>query len=229
MNTIQKIVVVNPKGGSGKTTIATNLASCLAYQGMSPTLMDMDPQASSYRWFKKRFADQPPIHAIAAHQQSASTTRSWHLRVPHESTHLIVDTPAALDPQRFPEFTRGADAILVPVLPSDIDIHAASRCIADLLLIAKIRRSEGRLGIIANRVRKNTLVFQSLLRFLHTLHIPIVATLRDSQNYVHAAELGVGIHEMKPYRVRKDLVQWEQLVQWLRNRGSRSMRPMGIA
>ena len=103
----------------------------------------------------------------------------------------------------------------MPVLPSDIDIHAASRCIADLLLVAKIKRAENRIGVIANRVRKNTLMFQSLMRFLEKLEIPIVATVRDSQNYVRAAEQGVGIHEMKPYLVKEDLAQWETLLAWL--------------
>ena len=98
-----------------------------------------------------------------------------------------------------PELTRDADKVIVPVLPSDIDIHAASRCIADLLLVAKIKRAENRIGVIANRVRKNTLMFQSLMRFLEKLDIPVIATIRDSQNYVRAAEQGVGIHEMKSY------------------------------
>ena len=102
-----------------------------------------------------------------------------------------------------PELTRDAHKVIVPVLPSDIDIHAASRCIADLLLVAKIKRAENRIGVIANRVRKNTLMFQSLMRFLEKLDIPVIATIRDSQNYVRAAEQGVGIHEMKPYRSRK--------------------------
>jgi chromosome partitioning protein len=114
-----------------------------------------------------------------------------------------------------PELTRDAHKIIVPVLPSDIDIHAASRCIADLLLVAKIKRAENRIGVIANRVRKNTLMFQSLMRFLEKLDIPVVATIRDSQNYVRAAEQGVGIHEMKPYTVREDLAQWQTLLAWL--------------
>ena len=104
-----------------------------------------------------------------------------------------------------PELTRSADKILVPVLPSDIDIHACSRCIQNLLLVAKVHRNDNRLGIIANRVRRNTLIYQSLERFLATLDIPIVATLRDSQNYVRAAESGLGLQEMKPYHVAEDL------------------------
>jgi chromosome partitioning protein len=190
---MQRIVILNPKGGSGKTTIAINLASYLASRGHSPVLMDYDPQGSSTRWVKKRKPTQPPIHAIAAFEKDARTTRALQLRVPMEATHVIVDTPASLEPRQFPEMTREADRVIVPVLPSDIDIHACSRCVGDLLLVAKIRRDSGRLGVIANRVRRNTLAYQALIRFLHTLNIPIVATLRDSQNYVRAVELGLGI------------------------------------
>ena len=109
----------------------------------------------------------------------------------------------------------------MPVLPSDIDIHACSRCIRDLLLVAKIRRDDDRIGVIANRIRRNTLIYQSLIRFLHTLQIPIVATIRDSQNYVRAAELGIGVHEMKSYVAQEDVEQWPPLVQWLARRAAR--------
>jgi chromosome partitioning protein len=108
-----------------------------------------------------------------------------------------------------------ADKILVPVLPSDIDIHACARCITSLLLVAKVKRAENRLAIIANRVRRNTRMYQSLTRFLGTLDIPIVATLRDSQNFVRAAELGLGLHEMKHYQVSEDLQAWTSLLAWL--------------
>jgi len=212
---MQRIVVMNPKGGSGKTTIAINLASYLVSRQQSPVLMDFDPQGSSLRWVKKRQPPHPPIHVIAAFERDSRTTRSFQLRVPGGTTHVIVDTPAAIDAHRMPELTRDADKILVPVLPSDIDIHACSRCIRDLLLVAKVRREDNRIGVIANRVRRNTLAHQSLLRFLQTLGIPIVATIRDSQNYVRAAELGIGIHEMKSYVVRDDVEQWEPLIEWL--------------
>ena len=137
---------------------------------------------------------------------------------------MIVDTPAAIESHAFPEITRGADAMLVPVMPSDIDIHATAKCIADLLLVAKIRRSDQRIGIIANRVRANTLVSQSLMRFLNSLEIPLIATLRDTQNYVRSAEAGVGIHEMPRWQVRQDLEHWEQLKGWLETRGRGSTR-----
>jgi chromosome partitioning protein len=212
---MQRIVVLNPKGGSGKTTIAINLASYLASRGHRPVLMDFDPQGSSLRWVRMRQPSQAPIQAVAAFEKDSRTTRTFQLRVPPIATHVIVDTPAALEGRDMPDMTRDADKILVPVLPSDIDIHACSRCIRDLLLVAKVRREDNRIGVIANRIRRNTLTYQALIRFLHTLGIPIVATIRDSQNYVRAAELGIGVHEMKSYVAREDVAQWVPLVEWL--------------
>jgi chromosome partitioning protein len=226
---MQRIVVLNPKGGSGKTTIATNLASYLAAHGHIPVLMDFDPQGSSLRWVKKRQLTQPPVHVIAAFEKDARTTRAFQLRVPEEATHVIVDTPAAVDSRQLPEMTRDADKVIVPVLPSDIDIHTCSRCIRDLLLVAKIRREDDRIGVIANRIRRNTLTYQSLMRFLHTLGIPIVAAIRDSQNYVRAAELGVGVHEMKSYVAREDVEQWVPLIEWLTRPRARQAAPPGSA
>jgi chromosome partitioning protein len=212
---MKRIVVLNPKGGSGKTTLATNLASYFASRQQTPVLMDFDPQGSSMRWVKKRQGTQAPIHAIAAFEKDSRTTRAFQLRVPENATHIIVDTPAAVESRNLPEITREADKIIVPVLPSDIDIHTCSRVIRDLLLVAKVRRDDDRLGVIANRVRRNTLIYQSLIKFLQTLGIPIVATIRDSQNYVRAAEQGIGVHEMKAYVAQEDVDQWAPLIEWL--------------
>jgi chromosome partitioning protein len=215
---MQKIVLLNPKGGSGKTTIATNLASYFAVHGLSPTLLDLDAQGSSTRWLGKRAKGQAPIHGIAGFERNSRVTRSFATRLPMDTQRLLVDTPAALQAQSLPDITRNATAILVPVLPSDIDIHAAAKCISDLLLIAKVRRDEQRIAVIANRVKKNTLIYKSLMKFLETLQIPVIATLRDSQTYIRAAESGAGIFEVKPYLVRDDLDQWLPLVGWLAQR-----------
>jgi chromosome partitioning protein len=212
---MQRIVVLNPKGGSGKTTIAVNLAACYAASGERPALMDLDPQASSVRWLRKRSHDAPPIHGIAAFEKSATVTRSWQTRVPAECGVVVIDTPAAIDPLALPDLTRGADAVLVPVMPSEIDIHATAKCIADLLLVAKIRRSQRRIGIIANRVRNNTRVSQALMRFLNSLDIPLIATLRDTQSYVRSAETGLGVYEMPRWQVQQDLKHWQEMLSWL--------------
>ncbi|HTY93931.1 MAG TPA: ParA family protein [Steroidobacteraceae bacterium] len=217
---MQRIVVLNPKGGSGKTTIAVNLAGYYASQQQRPVLMDYDPQGSSGRWVSRRDPARPKVHLISAHERDSRVTRSFQLRPPPDATHIILDTPAAVTGQTMVELTRLSDKILVPVLPSDIDIHACSRCIRDLLLVAKIRRHDNRLGVIANRVKVNTLVYQSLLRFLETLGIPIVATLRDSQNYIRAVESGSGIHEMKGHHIYDDTKAWEPLIAWLENKAA---------
>jgi chromosome partitioning protein len=129
---------------------------------------------------------------------------------------------------QMPELVRGASAIVVPVLPSDIDIHAASRCIADLLLVAKVHRSEKRLVIVANRARRYTKAYHSLMRFLRSLRIPVAAALRDSQAYVRTAETGMGLHEMKGALLQEDLDSFRPLVEWL-DRRSFSLVPVDEA
>ena len=212
---MHRIVVLNPKGGSGKTTVATNVAAYFAALGQRPMLVDMDPQGSSLRWTGHRPKDRPPIDCIEGFRPSTLVTQSWQMRPRPGCNVVVVDTPAAVDSRRFPEITRGADSILVPVMPSDIDIHATAKCIADLLLVAKIRRSENRIGIIANRVRMKTRVSQSLIRFLNTLDIPLLATLRDTQNYPRSAQQGIGIFEMPERETRLDVESWQHLIRWL--------------
>ncbi len=212
---LNKIVVINPKGGCGKTTLSTNLAAYFAKRGPIPAVMDCDPQGSSMGWIERRPSSKPPVHGIAAYKRTMQATRSWQLRVPQETTSLIVDSPAALSHDDLREVTRDASSILVPVMPSSIDIHAASRCIADLLLVAKIDRRDRKLAVVANRTRKNTKSLDKLMRFLDSLGIPIIAVLRDSQNFVHAVEDGIGICEMTPYKVKKDIEQLDQIIQWL--------------
>jgi chromosome partitioning protein len=216
--TMQKIVVLNSKGGSGKTTVATNLAAYYASRGLKVALMDMDPQGSSVRWLKARSRHLPPIHAIAAFEKPMGVTRSFALRSPPGTERLIVDTPAALLSVQMPEIVRDASAIVVPVMPSEIDIHAASRCIADLLLVGKVHRSERRLVIVANRARRYTKAFASLMKFLRSLKIPVAAVLRDSQAYVRSAETGMGLHEMKGPLLQDDLDTFRPLLDWLDKR-----------
>jgi chromosome partitioning protein len=218
---LNTIVVLNPKGGCGKTTLVTNLASLYAQRGPVPAVMDYDPQGSTMRWIGKRCGSQPAIHGIAAYKNSMQATRSWQLRVPLETTSLIIDSPAGLTHDDLRELTRDATSILVPVLPSSIDIHAASRCIADLLLVAKIDRADRKLAVVANRTRKNTRSFEKLMRFLDSLGIPIIAVLSDSQSYVQAAEEGVGVCEMPPRRTRRETEELEGIMAWLDDRQQR--------
>jgi chromosome partitioning protein len=212
---LNKIVILNPKGGCGKSTLATNLAAAYAQRGPTPAIMDYDPQGSTMAWLERRPAELAAIHGIAAYKKSMQATRSWQLRVPNDTVNLLIDSPASVNHDDLRELTRDSTSILVPVLPSTMDIHAASRCIADLLLVAKVDRRDRKLAVVANRTRKNTKSFAKLMRFLDSLGIPIIAVLRDSQNFVHSAEQGIGLCEMQPSRVQKDVEQIEKIVSWL--------------
>ncbi|MEO1203969.1 MAG: hypothetical protein AAFX10_14785, partial [Pseudomonadota bacterium] len=174
-----------------------------------------DPQGSTTAWLERRPKDLPGIHGIVAYKKSLQATRSWQLRVPENTINLLVDSPAGITHDDLRELTKDACSILVPVMPSAMDIHAASRCIADLLLVAKVDRNERKLAVVANRTRKNTRSFANLMRFLDSLGIPIIAVLRDTQNFVYSAEQGVGIHEMSPSRVQPELEQLDNIVRWL--------------
>ncbi len=224
-----KVVILNPKGGCGKSTLATNMAACYAVRGdSSPAIMDYDPQGSTMAWLDRRPSGRPAIHGIAAYKPSMQATRSWQLRVPSDTLNLIIDSPAGVSHDALRELTRDASSILVPVLPSSMDIHAASRCIADLLLVAKVDRRDRKLAVVANRTRRHTKSFSRLMRFLDSLGIPIVAVLRDSQNFVHSAELGIGLHEMPPSKVKPDLEQLDRIVEWLDGWQGRRRQP-GVA
>lgn len=213
-----RIVVIHTKGGCGKTTVSTNLASYYASKGANTALFDYDPQGSSMRWLRLRSDEQPGIYGVTAHQSAAkAVTMSWHMRLPPETERLIIDTPPGLKGPDLAEQLKGANCILIPVLPSPIDIYATADFIRDLLLEAKVRLHKIPIAIIANRTKKNTLAFQSLERFLKTLSIPVLTRLRDTQNYVRAAEEGLGIHELKNRPVYVDKMHWSAVYDWIEN------------
>lgn len=215
-----KIVVLNSKGGCGKTTLSTSLAAYYAARGYNTALLDTDPQGSSLRWLANRAEGRPAITGLTGFDRSGRVTKSFLMRVPPETERLIVDTPAAMDNLKLQDVTRGAHAIVIPVLPSDIDIHAASRCIADLLLTGRIENRRERVAVVANRVKKQARMYETLKRFLHSLDIPFVATIRDTQNYIHAVERGLGVHELKDRNVKEDVYEWNALIEWLEQRNA---------
>ncbi len=211
-----QILVINAKGGCGKTTIATNLASYYAQAGRATALLDYDPQGSSMQWLSLRDATHETIHGISMQRPVVGgVTRSWQLRLPPGTERVVMDAPAGVAGMQLTELLRSTGTVLIPVLPSPIDIHAASRFIQELLLVGKIRARNIRVGVVANRVRENTRVYQSLERFLNSLNIPFVARLRDTQNYVRAAEVGVGVHDLSRRDTKQDRRQWEALISWL--------------
>ncbi len=208
-------MVLSAKGGCGKTTISTSLASYYAGQGDPTVLIDFDSQGSSIQWLRTRDSKRPHIHGVPAFDKPSGVTCSWRFRLPPGTRRIIIDTPAAVRGQQLADLIRLADTILIPVLPSHIDIHALSRFMEQLLLIGKLRAYDVRIGIVANRVKANTRVFAGLQRFLKRLDFPFVTQFRETQNYVTAQELGAGIHELANSRVRHDMVEWDQLLTWL--------------
>jgi chromosome partitioning protein len=212
---MHRITVINMKGGCGKTTIATNLASMLAAQGRNTALMDYDPQGSSIHWLKQRTRDAGEIYGIAACPGNQPVTQSWRLRLPQNTEYVIVDTPAGLKRMDMVDQVSGSHTILIPVLPSPIDTHATADFIRDLYLIAKVKAKNIRLCIICNRVKHNTLSFHALERFLEVLEIPVIARLRETENYIKASECGLGIHELGSKTSEKDIDDWRQIINWL--------------
>ncbi len=213
---VKKIIILNAKGGSGKTTIATNLVSQFARAKFKSVLMDYDAQGSSLRWLQLRPKDKTKITSVNAYKDPYATeTRAWALRLPPDTQRVVIDTPAGVQGLDLVGFVNQVDTILLPVQPSPIDIHAATRFIEQLLLIGKVRQKGVRVGVIANKVKSNTLAYQSLQRFLKALNLPIVGTLRDTQNYVHAAEKGVGVHELGTRRAEVDSREWMSIIHWL--------------
>jgi chromosome partitioning protein len=218
---VLKISVMNTKGGCGKTTIATNLASYCASRGYGTALFDYDKQASSSRWVKVRPSSRPPIHCVAAFEPPrAGITRTWQMKVPLDTRYIITDTPAGYAMVDIEDRVAETDVILIPVLPSSIDIHSTADFIRDLLLIGKARVHNTRLVIVTNRTRIRTRAVEKLERFLNKLDIPVIARIRDTQHYVSAAEQGLGVHELNERDAQKDCETWAELLDWLdSNRG----------
>lgn len=209
---MRSILILNQKGGCGKTTLATNIASFYAQKGHAVTLADFDPQGSSLEWLEARPETHPVIEGVAAWDGT--------FRTPRNADYLVMDAPAAVHGRSVSDLVRRAQTAVLPVLPSPIDIRAAAHFIEELLLVGKVSRRQTRLAVVANRTRENTVIYHKLARFLKRLDIPFVATLRDTQNYIRAAERGLGIFELAPSLVEQDLSQWKTLTRWLNSRRS---------
>lgn len=213
---LQRIMVTNAKGGCGKTTIATNIASHYARLGKNVRLFDHDSQGSSLAWINRRSEDAASIIGIDASRNSDHRlTRSWQLRVPPETDVALIDSPAGTDITELTALFQQNDSVLIPVLPSPIDIHATAHFIKALLTTGRARQKMIRLAVVANRVRKNTLMYHSLERFLFGLNIPFISSLRDTQLYARAIELGVGVQEIPTSRNKVDKEQWAPIFRWL--------------
>jgi chromosome partitioning protein len=210
---MRHILVTNAKGGCGKSTIATSLAAYFASEGYATALADFDPQASALAWLEQRPAEYAPIAAVRAFESGLT-------HVPKTTEFLVIDSPAGSWGKHLTELVRRAETIIVPVLPSPIDIKAAERFVSELLENNKVADKKAKAALVANRVKENTLIFEELDGVLSRLKVPYVTSFREAQNYIRAYQRGLGIHELPPYLAWPDWEQWDPLLEWLDSRRS---------
>ena len=199
------IVVANPKGGVGKSTLSTNLAGWLARQGHAVMLGDVDRQQSARTWLSLRPPELPTI-------ATWDTDHEDIVKPPKGTTHVVIDTPAGLHGKRLDEVMKLADYVLVPLQPSIFDIYATRAFVAELQ--ARRRHGKVKVAVVGNRVKDHTIAADQLRSFLETLGAPVLTHLRDTQNYVHLAARGLTLWDVAPGRVEKDLEQWAPVTAW---------------
>jgi len=200
------IVVANPKGGVGKTTLATHIAGYWASRGHAVMLGDVDRQQSARTWLGLRPANVAPI-------STWETAHDEVVRPPKGTTHVVLDTPAGLHGKRLDEAMKLADKVLVPLQPSIFDIHATHAFVRELL--AHRRSDRVQLAIVGMRTREGTIATDHLREFLAGVKLPLLGFLRDTQNYVHLAAHGLTLFDVGASRFERDLAQWQPLTAWL--------------
>lgn len=210
---MRHIMVLNSKGGCGKSTLATCLASYYANRDQKVALVDYDEQASSLDWLERRPANRPVITGVAGFRDGLR-------HVPRSADVVVIDAPARSHGRELTDLVRHAETVIVPVLPSPIDIQATDRFIDELLEVGKVERREVKIAVVANRVREFTLISQELDEYLGKLRMPYVTRLREAQNYVRAYSRGLGIFELPEYLAWPDWEQWKPLISWLNSKRS---------
>ena len=203
---MKSVLIANPKGGAGKTTLATNLAGYFANEQKKVTLCDLDRQQSALRWMAFRDPGLPPVTGYFAGNQIM-------LNLPKEDDWVVLDAPAGLQGYKLNDTLRAVDKILIPVVPSIFDMAATEDFLAAIR--TEMRGKRHVLGIVAMRVDPRTRAAVMLEEFLKHFDIPIVTYLRNTQNYVNVAASGASIFDAPRSRNKKDLEQWEALVEWI--------------
>lgn len=211
------ILVINSKGGAGKTTLTTNLASYYASKKLRTAIMDYDPQGSSLHWLQVRPATLNNIHgANAAPAKGNVALHSRQGWIPLDTEVLVIDAPAGTTGLLLKELVRKANYIVIPVAPSPIDIRATADFIKDLFLMGGARTAKAKIAVVANRVRVRTSTnYAALERFLTSLKLPFLTSISDSENYLHAAEQGVGVFEMDEFATASERQEFVPIIKWL--------------
>lgn len=211
------ILVINSKGGSGKTTLTTNLAGYYASKKIKTAIMDYDPQGSSLQWLKIRPGHAEKIHgANAAPPKGATIQRSSQVWIPADTEVMIIDAPAGVKGLLLQELVRRTNFIVIPVAPSPIDIHTTADFVKELFLFGGARTSKAKIAVVANRVRSSSsTVYESLERFLNSLKLPFLTNIRDSEVYLHTAENGLGVFEMDEAATALERQELLPIMQWV--------------
>ena len=213
---MRTILVLNAKGGSGKTTIATNLAGYFASQGVKVALVDFDPQGSSLDWLSARPSDRPKISGVDGSSKKG-------VRVPRNTEYVVMDAPSRTHDDQLAALVKRAQTVVLPVVPSPIDIRAAQRFLGELRALRNIVDTDVKLTTVANRVREGTLIANELEDYLFDLTLPsgrkfpFLTMLRSSTNYIRAAEKGLSIFEFAPVATAADREYWSPLLRWLQS------------
>jgi chromosome partitioning protein len=207
---VLKILVASSKGGCGKSTIATNLAAHFAQSGKNTALVELDRQNSSLRWAQKRPDNVPGVLGIEGHK------KRWSAHLPPDTERVVVDSPAGAHRDVLEPLLEDVDAVIVPILPSGIDLDASTNYLAELAAIPRIKRGKVPVAIVANRLKPWTNASQDALTAMKDLPFPVVAQLRDSQGYVVLTGLGKSIFDYGSESVREHQHDWAPLLRWLK-------------
>lgn len=210
-----RILIANSKGGSGKTTITSTLAGYYARAGRATSLVDCDPQGSSLCWNQLRGAHRAPVRALTSNDPIHGLGAGWVLRLPSDTQVLLIDTPAGLRPHEFAPFARHADVLLIPVVPSPLDLRATLGFLDVVRRLPEVRQGQLRVGLIANRVRERTVAARDLDATLLRLTQTCLVRVRDSQIYLKMAAAGMSLFEDDSTAARSHRDDWAALIEWL--------------
>ncbi len=208
---MKTILVASSKGGAGKSTVASNLAACFALDGKSTVLVDADPQLSSMRWAARRAGLDSAVLPI-----EASGKKNWRAGLPDDAERVVIDAAAGSMADDLERFIDHADVIVVPVLPSALDIEATVGFLNSLSKVPRVHKRKLPVGLVLNRMRPWTNASQQALEMLKTWPYPVVAQLRDTQAYVVMAGMGRSLFDYRSAQVRDHQADWDPLLKWIK-------------